>query len=53
MLPWEEKPMHAKQFFSVPEGTVQLNFTCNSLLSWEEKMCISRRELGWLPRGIA
>lgn len=52
MLPSEEQPMHANQFCSVPEGIGQLHGTCNVLLSWEEKMCIFGRELGYLPRGI-
>jgi len=34
-------------------GTDKLNCTYNSLLNWEEKMCISGRETSWLPRGIA
>lgn len=52
MLPWEEQPMHENQFFLVPEGTGQLNYTCNNLLSWEKKMSISGRELGWMLRRI-
>jgi len=53
MLPWEKHTVHANQFCMVSEGTGQINYTCNSLLSWEEKMCIFGRELGWLPKGIA
>ena len=53
MLPWEKQPIHANQFCSVSEGIGKLNCTCNSLLSWEEKMHISGRELGGIPRGIA
>ena len=45
MFPWEKQPMHANQFFSVPEGTGQLNWTCKRLLNCREKMHISGWEL--------
>jgi len=53
MLPWEKEPMHENQFCSVPEGTGQLNYTCKRLLNCWEKMCISGKELSWLPRRFA
>lgn len=49
MLPWGKHSMHANQFFSVPEGTNQLNCTSKRLLNCWERMCISGRELIWLP----
>lgn len=53
MLPWEKHPMHASLFCSVWKGTSQLSCTCKRLLDCWREMCISGREMGWLPRIFA
>lgn len=53
MLPWEKQTMHANRSCLVPKGTGQLNCTCKRLINYWEKIHISGREVGWMPRGIA